>query len=835
MTGKESTLLEFFYGTEPIIIPVYQRNYTWGTPDCKQLLDDIFAISDDSKKTHFIGSVVHVKHSDGNIIIDGQQRITTLSILLLAIRNAVRDGKLTEDNPMLTKEIEFSFLINQFSSNEERRMKLKPFRDDCRAFDALFGEESGLIHESKITENYLYFYNRLVESNINPRDILNAIKRLVFVRITLEPEHGDNAQQIFESINSTGVRLSESDKIRNFVLMGLDAATQEKYYNNYWLPIEQNTNLGMEDFVRDYLTIFCKAIPKKNEVYFKFKQYANDTYSFSIQPLLESLKHYSELYSKIKTCKVGCKEANALMENLAQLDIQTIYPFLLSYFDYCYSTSVEDKEMVKVLQTIDVFLFRRIMGGYYNTGLNKIFYNLHQRVLKMQHSDWKYSDVLIYLLKNGISYWVFPDDDAFINSFEEREVYKMRANYRLYFFTRLEESLNKEAVGVQNKIESGVLSIEHIMPQTLTPDWEKELGPDFTEEDFKKWIHNIGNLTLTAYNSEYSNRKFSEKRDGVPSLPDMKGFKDSCVAMNKQVSECEHWTLKEIKERCASIANQSVSIWPYPTTDFKPLVIEDEFIPIDAEYKFKGRYIKSYTFNGITTNVDSWADAFTRIVKSLYEKDSAILHQFANDDKDLFYAKQEASGFNKIADGIYLYVACNTDRKLNQMQRLLTAYGYESDDICVALHPAANIPESEESSFRTDFWQGFNDAAAIHPTFAKEFSLRKPQDASWMDLSLFCNTYWISLTINTQRKHLSAGIYIGDDFNMYEYFKSKKTEIESYIGADVEFTKATKASRFRSFMRDFDVTNRTLWPEAYKWFIEMALKYKQVHIMLGKK
>lgn len=299
MTGKESTLLEFFYGTEPIIIPVYQRNYTWGVPDCKQLLDDILAIIEDSKKTHFIGSVVHVKHSDGNIIIDGQQRITTLSILLLAIRNAVREGKLIADNSMLVKEIEFSFLINQFSSNEERRMKLKPFRDDCKAFDALFGEESSLILESKITENYQYFYNRLVQLSINPRDLLNAIKRLVFVRITLEPEHGDNAQQIFESINSTGVRLSESDKIRNFVLMGLDAATQEKFYNNYWLPIEQNTGLGMEDFVRDYLTIFCGAIPKKDEVYFKFKQYANETYSFSIQPLLESLKHYSELYSKM--------------------------------------------------------------------------------------------------------------------------------------------------------------------------------------------------------------------------------------------------------------------------------------------------------------------------------------------------------------------------------------------------------------------------------------------------------------------------------------------------------------------------------------------------------
>lgn len=687
MTGKEATLAEFFYGTEPIIIPVYQRNYTWKKSDCKQLLEDILLIANDKQKTHFIGSIVHVKHSDGNIIIDGQQRITTLSILLLAIRNAILGGDIKTQNDTLTQEIEFQFLINQFSKDKDRRMKLKPFRDDCKAFDALFGDKREFVLESQITENYNYFYEELMARAIDPQIIYDAIKRLEFVRITLEPTHGDNAQQIFESINSTGVRLTETDKIRNFVLMNLDAKTQEHFYNNYWLQIENNTDIYLEDFMRDYLTMARKAIPNKSEVYRVFKEHTLHYYSEDIEPLLESMKHYSQIFRSIKECKVGSDKANTIMSQLEQLDLTTTYPFLLSMLNYQMEGHIDEHEVERVLQTIEVFLFRRIMMGYYNTGLNKVFYNMHSRILKAQYDDWKYSDVLIYLLKHGISYFDFPKNEDFKKSFEERDVYKMKSNYRLYLFCTLEESLNKEAVGVKDKIENGILSIEHVMPQTLTDDWRKELGPDFTQEDYDKWVHNIGNLTLTAYNSEYSNRKFSEKRDGVASLPDMKGFKDSCVAMNKYISQCEHWTLKEMEERCKLIADHATKLWPYPSTEFKPKVIEDEFIPIDADYKFKGRSIKSYTFNGVTVNVLTWADAFTRIVRTLYEMDGSILHQLAHNGSEPYYSSEQQSGFNKIAEGVYLLVACDTYNKIRQLHRLLEMYKFESDDISVALYP----------------------------------------------------------------------------------------------------------------------------------------------------
>lgn len=695
MKARESYLAEFFHSTKPLMIPVYQRNYTWKKENCKLLFDDILSICDKSDKRHFIGSIVFVDDPDAYIIIDGQQRITTISILLLAIRNAIMKGHITTgnsaDDDMLVDEINYEFLINRYSKSKEHRMKLKPFRDDCTAYDALFGEKENYVVESVITANYNYFYDEIIAHKINPKVFFEAIQnRLEFVQVKLFPNEGDNAQLVFETINSTGVSLNETDKIRNFVLMKLNAKLQEEYYNNYWLPIERYTNIYLEDFMRDYLTMKLSSIPNKGDVYKVFKEYVQLHYADNIEPLLVDLKNYAQILKSIKEAKIGTEKANQIMANLEQLEITTTYPFLLAMLDYYRQGNLAASEMERVLDVLEVFLFRRIMSGYYNTGLNKIFANMHNRILKQMYDNYTYVDVLIYLLQHGISYWDFPNDIQFVRSFEEREVYKMRSNYRLYLFYKMEEALNRESVGTKKKIEDGVLSIEHIMPQTLTDAWREELGSDFTEEDYEKWVHNIGNLTLTAYNSEYSNRKFTEKRDGILSIPEMKGFKDSCVALNKFVSEQEHWTVAQMQERRDMLAHTACKIWVYPTTTYIPQVIEEESIPIDADYKFKGRYIKSYTFNGATVQVESWADAFTRIVKTLYEIDSSILYHLAHDASEVYYQSEPIKSCSQIADGIYLLVGCDTNNKIRQIHRLLAMYKFEPDDISVTLYPVKN-------------------------------------------------------------------------------------------------------------------------------------------------
>lgn len=688
MRANERILRAFFDNIKPLVIPVYQRNYTWRKENCKLLFYDILSICNDPNKKHFIGSIVFVEDPDAHIIIDGQQRVTTISILLLALRNAIISGDIISDDETLVEQINDGFLLQRYARDENHRMKLKPFRDDSKAYDALFGNKDEFVAESLITSNYNYFYEELLAHSINPTTFFRAIQnRLEYVEIKLLSSDGDNPQLVFETINSTGVSLNETDKIRNYVLMGLNAKTQEDFYNNYWLPIERYTNIHLEEFMRDYLTMKLNSIPNKGDVYRVFKEYVSDHYTNDIEPLLTDLKLYAQIFKGIKEAKVGTAKMNEIMANLEQLEITTTYPFLLAMLNYHQEGKLASSEVEKVLDVIEVFLFRRIMSGYYNTGLNKVFANMHNRILKQMYDNYSYSEVFVYLLQHGISYWEFPNDTQFVRSFGEREVYKMRSNYRLYLFYKLEESMNKEAEGTKKKIEDGVLSIEHIMPQTLTDDWRKELGTEFSDEDFEKWIHNIGNLTLTAYNSEYSNRKFAEKRDGIPSIPTMKGFKYSCVAMNKYISEQEHWTVSQMQERCNELALAACSIWSYPTTNYIPAVVEDESIPIDADYKFKGRNIKSYTFNGATIHVVSWADAFTRIVKTLYEIDGSILYHLAHDASENYFLAEASKSANKIAEGIYLHVACNTNNKLRQIHRLLAMYKFEPDDISVVLYP----------------------------------------------------------------------------------------------------------------------------------------------------
>ena len=688
MDARKSTIQQFFFGTDPLVVPVYQRIYTWKHDDCARLFDDILAIAHKPKATHFVGSIVDVKHANSIVLIDGQQRVTTISLLLLALKNAIVAGKIDASNPTTVQQIEQGYLVNPFAP-EEHRVRLKPFRDDSKAFSALFASPEDYVNGSLVTSNYLYFYDRILNKHeATPEEILDAIRRLTIVHITLEPEYGDDAQLVFESINSTGVSLTEADKVRNFVLMNLDAFTQEEYYKNYWSKIETNTGNLLEDFVRYFLTCETGNIPNKLDVYRKFKELVANHYPDDIKPLLESMTLSSKYFHRIKTCSVGSPEANKVMGYLEALDNTTSYPFLLSYLAHHESTGESEIELVRVLQTLDVFLFRRTMRGLYNTGLNKVFSNLHKRVMHQIRDDYKYSDVLIYILENAISYYEFPKDEAFLQSFAVRDIYNMKSNYKQYYFVRMEEALNKEAVDIKQKMQDKLYTIEHIMPQTLTDEWRDELGGENPDSIHEKWLHTAANLTLTAYNSEYSNRSFKEKRDGIPAIPDMKGFRDSCIALNNFVSKCERWTETEMESRLIAIQKQALLLWPYPNTTFVPVEIQDEMIPLDSDYIFKGRYIKYYSFLGTRTDVASWADALTRIVRSFYELDSAPLYKLlaAGDQWYLDSKPHENELWNKIVDGMYIKVGSSTNDKLSILRKLLALYGLESDEIAFSLY-----------------------------------------------------------------------------------------------------------------------------------------------------
>ena len=401
MKGTASHLLEFLEGARKrFIIPVYQRNYDWKRENCKQLFDDLVSVIKEGKATHFFGSIVSYAHSrDEVILIDGQQRITTISLILIAMINAMKKGICVPEDSRLSEILEDTYIIDKYR-RDERKVRLKPFRDDCTAFDRLiYNDETDYIQDSKVTINYKYFYDRIVQiRELTPDELYRAIDSLEIIDIELEPQHGDNPQLIFESLNSTGLDLTEADKIRNFVLMNLAPNIQEQFYDKYWNKIEKCSGNELDGFVRNYLTIKQGTIPNQRKIYFAFKEFTK-RYD-GIEEVLQEMLVYANTYRDIKAFQVGDKDTNEIAKRLDLLDMTVAYPFLMAFLVYAKEVELPLTEIYKVFSCIETFIFRRLMCDLPTNALNKIFATLHDAVLKNKKETDNYSAVLIYILES---------------------------------------------------------------------------------------------------------------------------------------------------------------------------------------------------------------------------------------------------------------------------------------------------------------------------------------------------------------------------------------------------------------------------------------------------
>ena len=490
MKGTASHLLEFLEGARKrFIIPVYQRNYDWKRENCKQLFDDLVSVIKEGKSTHFFGSIVSYAHSrDEVILIDGQQRITTISLIIIAMINAMKKGIYVPEDSRLPEILEDTYIIDKYR-RDERKVRLKPFRDDCTAFDRLiYNDETEYIQDSKVTINYNYFYDRIVQiRELTPDELYRAIDSLEIIDIELEPQHGDNPQLIFESLNSTGLDLTEADKIRNYVLMNLAPNIQEQFYDKYWNKIEKCSGKELDGFVRNYLTIKQGTIPNQRKIYFAFKEFTR-CYD-GIEEVLQEMLVYANTYRDIKAFQVGDKDTNEIAKRLDLLDMTVAYPFLMAFLVYAKEVELPLTEIYKVFSCIETFIFRRLMCDLPTNALNKIFATLHDAVLKNKKETDSYSSVLIYILESKKLSSAFPKDEEFINGFTTKKVYSMQAKNKMYIFERLENGSSKEKNDVVENIEEGILTIEHIMPQHLTPAWTEALGPDYAK------IHEIWHIS----------------------------------------------------------------------------------------------------------------------------------------------------------------------------------------------------------------------------------------------------------------------------------------------------------------------------------------------------
>lgn len=665
MKGDAKPLVKFLEGADNrFIIPVYQRNYEWKLDNCKQLYNDLIKVIKDSRESHFFGSIVsclYEGHSSSEyLIIDGQQRITTISLLLMAVVNLVKEGTLKLDNSKLLDKIWKTYLIDEYV--EQNKVRLKHVKHDSDAFEKiLFSTREEYDSTSNVTQNYNYFYNRIKDQReLTPDEIYFAITKLVIIDIFLHKE--DNAQLIFESLNSTGLELEEGDKIRNFILMRLEPKIQEYFYNKYWHKIEQNTGYEVSTFIRDYMTLKQNKISSLKHIYIDFKNYV-EMHDFEIEKILNDLLEYSVAYKNIIKNSVGGSIVNTVLARINQLEMSVSYPFLLSLFQYA-KGNLSDDDVKDILEIIEIYLFRRFIAGIPTNALNKIFMTLHKDILKLKKEGDSYCEILKYILLSKIGSGLFPDDEEFINMFSTKNLYHIIPKNREYLFERLESGNNIEKTNIITKMREGVYSVEHIMPQVLNSQWKKELGEN-AEEIKQKWLHRIANLTLTAYNGKYSNRRFIEKKD----LPEV-GFKESGIKLNQYISGFEKWTETELKERQAYLCSKALKLWPFPKTQFKPEEKPADIHSISEDFDFTGYYIKAFSFDEITEKVDSWREMFVSVIKLIYEKNSAVINRLADKPDFLSIVRYPNNGYVQISESIYLYKDNATMAKINVIKKI---------------------------------------------------------------------------------------------------------------------------------------------------------------------
>jgi uncharacterized protein with ParB-like and HNH nuclease domain len=681
MQGNVIPLSQLMQGGGALfIIPVYQRNYDWKKANCKKLYDDLIDVSKTNKNKHFFGSIVYKPSGMMSevVVIDGQQRLTTVSLLLLAMMNLLFEGKVTSNEESTAEMIKDLYLTNPFKKGDEN-LKLKPIKKDNIAFHKLFGDPDDFIMSSNMTVNYLYFYNRIQEKNISIDELFKAIQKLEIMQVSLDAQD-DDPQLIFESLNSTGLDLSEGDKIRNFILMGESPAHQEEYYDKYWNVIEEKTAYDVSDFIRHYLTLKQNKIPNFSNIYFDFKEYVTAN-AISIESLLIDLLAYAKRYEQIKKASTTIKGVNEVLKRIYVLEMSVTTPFFLEILKNYEAEVFSADEIINVFQVIETFLVRRSICDIPTSSLNKIFSTLNRDVLKLKTSQDDYAEVMKYFLLTKTGTSRMPKDEEFREAIKTKDFYHINNKWRAYIFNRLENGNSKETTEiVDGLLNAKKYSIEHIMPQTLSKEWQKELGEDF-EQVHEIWLNRLANLTVTGYNSNYSNRVFSAKRD----MPD--GFKNSPFRLNDHLKKAKQWTEQELEERSKDMEKNALGLWKYPSTSFEPIAIDVGFAPFDSEQDYTGMTIAAFDFLGSgRIPVKYWKEMIINIIKMLFDKDPSILYQLAAAEEPglaISFIEDERDGYVKIAERLYFYGETSTWAKENSLKKLFELYKIAEDDLMI--------------------------------------------------------------------------------------------------------------------------------------------------------
>lgn len=559
MKASETSLRNLLEGTKQFQIPLFQRSYSWQKENWQMLWDDLMMIyEEENQDPFFMGSIVTQSTSgtaDGIspfIVIDGQQRLTTLTILLASIRNCL------DDESELKAEIYDMHLINKYKQNDNY-YKLLPTQTDRDAYMKIIDLQNlnTLGVGEKILEVFNFFcknLNKTAKSEQDFRKLKNIIlERLFFVNITSEKE--DNPYLIFESLNYKGQDLTQSDLVRNYIFMQLDPENREEIYKQTWLSLQnrflkkyQNNQEKVAEELTNALWFYLRKDGKsvlQRDIYKSFQKRFNSGSEKDVEYQLNKVIKFLEYYLKLSFPDQELEEISPYLKRFKILDFKVVYVFLLNVYSEFENKKISKDEFILIFRYLESYFIRRWIVDISTRSLPSLFNKLYSQVLESEGNN--FVEKLYNVLDNLSDSSRWPSNEEFRKSIIEKSIYKKNKTERLkLFLISLERFLTKE------KIEENNLTIEHIMPQTLSTEWQNKLGTDYSI--YKKYVHKLGNLTLTAYNANLSNKDFLKKKDY---------FDNSNISLNHyfRLRNITEWDFNLINERSNYLADLAIQLW----------------------------------------------------------------------------------------------------------------------------------------------------------------------------------------------------------------------------------------------------------------------------------
>jgi len=683
MKANETKVDKFLAKTDTTFtIPVYQRNYDWTLVQCRQLLLDIMQTgNNDEINAHFIGSIVYI-HDDiytasgitELTIIDGQQRLTTITLIYIALYRLAK--KINNDK--LMNRIHKTYLINEFAPETEK-LKLKPTENNKAAIKHILNLESvdDFKGYSRIVENFNFFETQINAENFEV--IQRGLTKLIFIDIALERQK-DNPQRIFESLNSTGLELSQADLIRNYILMGLPRKNQENIYNTYWKFIEKlakdeiSNSSKVSDFIRDFLTLENKKIPNKKKVYEEFKKKYPTSSIENLEIYLSQLKRMVRHYNKlINPSNEVDKDIKIELKYIKRLEINVSYPFLMKVYDDFSANIIDKNTFIEVLKLVQSYTWRRFIVGFGTEGRNKIFMTLYDKVKGGDNYLFQVEEALVNL--KGKSR--FPRNKEVIEALKLKDVYNIQSKNRTYLLERLENHKNREPVIIETNPD---ITIEHIFPQNPDPKWRIELGQgeyDFIKENY---LNTLGNLTLSGNNGKLGNKPFVDKRD-MNTDGKEQGYRYSRLWLNRDLKEKTNWSKKEIEERIQITSDRFLKIWEFPDIELELEAANTEINIFDAEEPTHKKLEYAIFFDQ-KLEIKNVTQLYLEVFQQLFDLQPETFFTTEIGQKLSLTKNKDEVGLRQAAQlNDTYFVEANIDNvsKFNRIKQALSIFGFEDE------------------------------------------------------------------------------------------------------------------------------------------------------------